>query len=80
MAGLSKQRQRQYLATADRHIAEGEARLAQQAEIVRELGADGHNTTLANDLLGVMRRNLDVMNAHRQQIVRALSRGPGKRS
>jgi hypothetical protein len=28
---------------------------------------------LANDLLGVMRRNLDVMNAHRQQIVRALS-------
>jgi hypothetical protein len=80
MAGLSKQRQRQYLATADRHIAEGAAQIAQQAEIVRELGADGHDTTLANDLLGVMRRNLDVMNAHRQQIVRALSRGPGKRS
>ena len=79
MAGLSKQRQRN-LAIADRHIAEGEARIAQQAEIVRELGSDGHDTILANDLLGVMRRNLDVMNAHRQQIVRALSRGPGKRS
>ena len=78
MAAFS--RLHQDLASANRHITDGQAQIAQQAEIVRELGADGHDTTLANDLLGVMRRNLDVMNAHRQQIVGALSRGPGKRS
>jgi hypothetical protein len=38
MAALPKLRED--LATADRHIAEGETRIAQQAEIVRELGAD----------------------------------------
>ena len=71
MAELSKLRQN--LATADRHITEGEGRIAQQAKIVRELDADGHNTNLAQALLGVMQRNLDVMNVHRQQIVRELS-------
>ena len=70
MAALSKQRQD--LATADRHIAEGEARIAQQAEIVRELGADGHDTA-SRSLLRFMQRNLDVMNVHRQLIVRELS-------
>ena len=78
MAGSSKLRQD--LATADRHIAEAQAGIAQQAKIVHELDADGHDTTLAQDLLGVMQRNLDVMNAHRQEIVRELSRGPGQRS
>jgi hypothetical protein len=78
MAGSSKLRQD--LATADRHIAEAQAGIAQQAKIVRELDADRHDTTLAQDLLGVMQRNLDVMNTHRQEIVRELSRGPGQRS
>jgi hypothetical protein len=71
MAALSKQRQD--LATADRHIAEGEARIAQQGEIVRELGADGHDTANARSLLRFMQRNLGVMNSHRQQILRELS-------
>ena len=78
MAALSKLRQRQDLATADRHIAEAGRRSPQQ--LVRELGADGHDTAMRRDLLRIMQRNLDVMNAHRQQIGRALSRGPGKRS
>ena len=68
MAALSKQLQD--LATADRHIAEGEARIAQQAEIVRALGADGHDTADARSLLRFMQRNLGVMNCHRQQILR----------
>ena len=71
MAALSKLRQD--LATADRHITEGEARIAQQAKIVRELDADGHNTNLAKALLRLMQRNVDVMNVHRQLIVRELS-------
>ena len=71
MAALSKQRQD--LATADRHIAEGEARIAQQAEIVRELGADGHDTANARSLLRFMQRNLDVMNSTASRSLRELS-------
>jgi uncharacterized coiled-coil protein SlyX len=67
---------RQDLATADRHIAQGEARIAQQGKVVRELDADGHNTTEAQSLLRLMQRNLNVMNAHRQEIVHELSRTP----
>ena len=71
MAALSKQRQD--LTTADRHIAEGEARIAEQGEIVRELRADGHDTANGRSLLRLMQRNLDVMNVHRQLIMRELS-------
>ena len=49
------------LATANRHIAEREAQIAQQAEIVRELGANGHDTANARGMLRFMQRNLDVM-------------------
>jgi hypothetical protein len=31
------------LATANRHIAKGQAQIAQQAKLVRELAADGHD-------------------------------------
>jgi hypothetical protein len=71
MAALSQLRQN--LATADRHITEGEARIARQAKVVRELDADGHNTTLAEALLRAMQRNVDLMNVHRQLIEREMS-------
>ena len=67
---------RQDLAAADRHIAEGQARIAQQAKLVGELDADGHDTTSAQNLLRIMQRNLDVMNAHRQTIMRELAGAP----
>jgi hypothetical protein len=69
----------QDLATANRHIAEGQAQIAQQAKLVGKLAADGDDATSARHLLMFMQRNLAIMNAHRQQIVRELSRGPGKR-
>jgi hypothetical protein len=68
MAALSKRYQD--LATADRHITEGEARIAQ---VVRELDANGHNTNLARALLRLMQPNLNVMNVHRQLIARESS-------
>jgi hypothetical protein len=71
MAALSKRYQD--LATADRHITEGEARIAQQAKVVRELDANGHNTNLARALLRLMQPNLNVMNVHRQLIARESS-------
>jgi hypothetical protein len=78
MAAFAKLRQE--LETADRHIAEGQARIAQQAEVLCELDADGQDTTDAPNLLRVTQQSLDAMNAHRQQIVRELSCGPDEQS
>ena len=66
MSNLSKQRQ---LAIANRHIAEAQARIAQQAQAVRQLKADGRDTTAAQDRLGVLRQSLDATKAHREQII-----------
>jgi hypothetical protein len=65
----------QDLATANRHIVEAQARIAQQAKLVNELDADGCDTTGAKNLLWLLQRNLDVMNAHRQRIMGDLARG-----
>jgi hypothetical protein len=61
------------LAIVDRDLTEGQARIACQAEVVRELDAGGHETTDAQNLLRVMQQSLDVVTAHRRQIVRELS-------
>ena len=37
----------QELARAERDIGEGQARLARQAQLVRDLDADGHDTTFS---------------------------------
>jgi hypothetical protein len=71
---------RQDLAAADRHIAEGQARIAQQADVVCALDADSHDTTDAQNLLRVMQESLDAMNAQRQQIVRELTCAPDERA
>jgi hypothetical protein len=64
----------QDLATANRHIAEGQAQIAQQAKLVCALDADGYDTRSAQNLLMLMRRNLDVINTHREYILGELSR------
>ena len=64
----------QELAQADRHIAEGNGRIARQVEVLRELDRHGHDTTHAQSLLQVMKDAVAAMDTHRQQIVRELSR------
>jgi DNA-binding protein YbaB len=64
----------QELAQADRHIAEGNGRIARQAEVVRELNRHGHDTTQAQSLLQAMKDAVTAMDTHRQQIVRELTR------
>jgi hypothetical protein len=61
------------LAQSERRLAEGQARIARQAEFVRELDADGHDTTFGAKRLVVMAANLNEMARRRQQIVRELS-------
>jgi hypothetical protein len=61
------------LAIADHDMTEGQERIARQAEVVCELRADGHDTSDAQNLLGVMQQSLDAVTAQRQQIVRELA-------
>jgi hypothetical protein len=63
----------QELARSERHLAEGQARIARQAEFVRELYAEGHDTTFAAKRLFVLAANLNGMANHCEQIVRELS-------
>jgi hypothetical protein len=71
MAEISELREE--LAVADRHIREGEGRLARQSEVVRQLAYDGHDTLDAESLLQTMNDALAAMETHRRQIVRELS-------
>jgi hypothetical protein len=61
------------LARLERHLAVDQARTTRQAEFVRELDADGHDTTFGAKRLIVMAANLNEMKEHRQQIIRELS-------
>jgi hypothetical protein len=63
----------QELAQSERYLAEGAARFARQAEFVRELYAEGHDTTFAAKRLLVLAANLDGIARHREQIVHQLS-------
>ncbi len=61
------------LVQADRHIAEGEARLGNQAKLIANLAADGHDTALAEELLTTMEMTLTTMRGHRNLILREIA-------
>jgi hypothetical protein len=63
----------QELGRAERDVATGQERLARQAQLVRDLDADGHDTTFSARRLLVMMANLNQMESRRQQLVRELS-------
>ena len=63
----------QELARSERDVAEGQARLARQAQLVRDLDADGHDTTFSARRLLVMITNLNQMESRRQRLVQELS-------
>jgi hypothetical protein len=71
MGGFSELQQE--LAQSERHLAEGQVRIARQAEFVRELYAYGHDTTFAAKRLLVLAANLNGMERHREEIERELS-------
>jgi hypothetical protein len=62
------------LATANRHIAESKARVDHQADVARELNADGHDTTEAQELLRVLQQSLDAVKSHRDYLLHELLR------
>jgi hypothetical protein len=46
---------------AQRHVAEGEARVAQQTARIAELARDGHNTAQARAVLATLKDTLGIM-------------------
>lgn len=54
-------RQETLLEMAQRHVADGEARVAYQTALVAELARDGHNTARAEALLATLKNTLYLM-------------------
>jgi hypothetical protein len=61
------------LAECTRHISEGHARIARQREIIGHLSDGGHDVTEAESVLHSMLKSLEMMEAHRQHILRKWS-------
>jgi hypothetical protein len=67
----------QELAQADRHIVDARARMALQLNVMRRLEADGRDAAQAKSLYRDIEDGLERMLAHRERIVRELSKAPG---
>jgi hypothetical protein len=57
------------LAIADEHVAHGERVVARQRTIIAELGAQGQDTTDAEDTLAMFEQSLEEYRRHRETIV-----------
>lgn len=62
------------LAMADRHIADGERRISEQALLVEHLQAAGDSAESAERLLANLKETLGTWNVHRHEIIRSIER------
>ena len=65
-------REAEHLVMADRHIAEGEQRVSNQALLVERLCARGYDTVQADNLLRIFEMTLTEWRAHRVLIVQRI--------
>lgn len=63
-----------HLILADRHIAEGEARIERQVALVGRLKVKGTNTDTAEELLNLLRQTLVAWQSQRAMVVAELAR------
>ncbi len=56
-----------HLTQAQRHVREGEQRVADQRQRIAQLAADGHDTTDAEALLATLEQTLALMRDHLAQ-------------
>ncbi|MBV9883902.1 MAG: hypothetical protein JO276_12915 [Sphingomonadaceae bacterium] len=70
---MDRQMELAHLRLADRHIAEGELRVAAQAAMVERLRGGTYPLGLAEDLLSLLRTTLVEWHNHRALIVAALN-------
>jgi hypothetical protein len=69
-----------HLALADRHIAEGIARIVKQETLIDRLQSSGHELATAHRLLRALQGGMIGMQQHRALIVQALAASPPLRS
>ena len=68
------QREREDLIVADRHLAAGEQRIAEQIALIQRLTEHGFNTATARDLLRLLEETMVTWREHRQLILDAIAR------
>jgi hypothetical protein len=66
--------EREHLAQAERHVAEGEARIARQAELVERLRGGGQDVAAAEALLTNLQQTLAIWKDHRAEILATIAR------
>jgi Fe2+ or Zn2+ uptake regulation protein len=64
-----------HLAQAIRHIARAEEMVTEQRDLITRMAQDGHDTTLAENLLHIMQNTLNQMYEHRALIEAAIAAG-----
>jgi hypothetical protein len=70
---MSDQRlEQEHLAEANRHVAEGEQRVADQKALIEKLASGGHDVTASRVLLATFEDTLRQMIGHRKMILREL--------
>jgi hypothetical protein len=79
---MSDQPHEDLLAMAQRHVLEGEARVARQEELVAALRRDGHDAAAArgDQVLVQMRRALDLGRRHLEFELAKRSRDPAQQN
>ena len=70
---MSREMELRHLELTNRHIAEGEQRIAEQKALIAELERRGRDTTTANELLGSFEEMLGLMMRHRDLILQELA-------
>ena len=68
------QQERADLIQADRHLAAGEQRIAEQIALIQRMTRDGYDTALAWDLLRSLEEVMVTWREHRKLILDAIAR------
>ena len=68
------QREHEDLVLADRHLAAGEQRIAEQIALIQTMTKQGYDTALARDLLRLLEETMVTWREHRQLILDAIAR------
>jgi hypothetical protein len=68
------ERKREHLVQVDRHIAECEAHIARQREIIQAAVEQGHPADLAEGMLRAMEESLRAFERHRRVILERLQK------
>jgi hypothetical protein len=68
------ERKREHLAQVDQHIAECEAHIARQREIIQDAVEQGHPADLSEGMLRAMEESLRAFERHRRVILERLQK------